>query len=63
MALKTGYSHDDAFDSGYLRVSDLHTVHYYQHGKKDGKPGKFFNKICRDWTVIGGVFNIQANNE
>ncbi|KAJ4303260.1 hypothetical protein N0V90_002153 [Kalmusia sp. IMI 367209] len=38
MALKTGYSHEDAFDSGFLKVSDLHTVHYYQYGQKEGKP-------------------------
>ncbi|KAL1597141.1 hypothetical protein SLS60_008723 [Paraconiothyrium brasiliense] len=43
MSLKTGYSHEDAFDSGYLQVSDLHTVHYYQHGKKDGKPVIFLH--------------------
>jgi hypothetical protein len=40
MALKTGYLHDDAIDDSFLQVSDLHTVHYYQFGKKDGKPGK-----------------------
>jgi proline iminopeptidase len=35
----TSYTHADAFDQGRLKVSDLHTLHYEQYGKPDGKPG------------------------
>ena len=28
-----------AFDSGYLRVDDIHTIYYEQYGRPDGKPG------------------------
>jgi proline iminopeptidase len=35
----TSYTHSDAFDQGWLKVSDLHTLHYEQYGKPDGKPG------------------------
>ena len=41
MALNSGYLHGDAFDQGDLPVSDIHTVHYAQYGKPDGKPGNF----------------------
>lgn len=41
MGLRTGYIHDDAFDEGFLQVTELHQVYFYQYGKKDGKPGKF----------------------
>lgn len=30
-----------AFDSGYLKVSDLHEIYYEQSGKKDGKPALY----------------------
>jgi hypothetical protein len=60
MALRTGYLHDDAFDDGFLQVSDLHTVHYYQFGKKDGKPGELL-KDCRHGRGLGGSFNSEAN--
>jgi len=35
-----GYNHTAAFDTGKLPVSEIHTLHYEQYGKKDGKPGK-----------------------
>jgi proline iminopeptidase len=38
----TGYTHSAAFDIGKLPVSDIHTLHYEQYGKQDGKPGKIF---------------------
>lgn len=41
MALDAGYQHGDAFDNGDLPVSGIHTVHYEQYGKPDGKPGKY----------------------
>ena len=34
-----GYDHDPPFDSGYLRVSDLHSLYYEQYGNPNGKPG------------------------
>ena len=34
-----GYEHDDAWDSDWLRVDDIHEIYYQQYGKKDGKPG------------------------
>jgi proline iminopeptidase len=37
---QTRYTHLDAFDTGRLPVSDIHTLHYEQYGKPDGKPGK-----------------------
>jgi proline iminopeptidase len=36
----TGYIHETAFDTGRLPVSQIHTLHYEQYGKKNGKPGK-----------------------
>ena len=33
-----GYPITDAFDSGWLKVSDLHEVYYEQSGKVDGIP-------------------------
>ncbi|KAK2807595.1 hypothetical protein FQN51_000028 [Onygenales sp. PD_10] len=33
-----GYTHEDAFDEGFLTVSPLHTIYYAQYGKQDGKP-------------------------
>ncbi|KAF2738870.1 prolyl aminopeptidase [Polyplosphaeria fusca] len=38
MAAEKGYTHGDAFDSGFLQVSDVHKVYYAQYGKPDGKP-------------------------
>ena len=35
----SGYEHSDAFDAGYLAVSDLHKLHYEQYGNPEGKPG------------------------
>lgn len=34
-----GYTHSAAFDDGFLEVSSIHTLHYEQYGKPDGKPG------------------------
>ncbi|CAL5868432.1 uncharacterized protein PFLUO_LOCUS2657 [Penicillium psychrofluorescens] len=39
----TSYTHSDAFDQGRLKVSDLHTLHYEQYGKPDGKPVIFLH--------------------
>lgn len=36
----SGYSHDDAFDDGLLRVDSVHQIYYAQYGVKDGLPGK-----------------------
>ncbi|KAB5551429.1 proline iminopeptidase, partial [Coniochaeta sp. 2T2.1] len=38
-----GYSHGEAFDEGFLQVSDLHTLSYHQYGKPDGKPVLFLH--------------------
>nr|AJD23152.1 proline iminopeptidase [Onygena corvina] len=38
-----GYSHEDAFDEGFLAVGDIHKIHYEQYGKKDGKPVIFLH--------------------
>ena len=35
-----GYEHEDAWNIDWLRVDDVHELHYQQYGKKDGKPGK-----------------------
>jgi len=35
-----GYHHEEAFDEGYIQVSDIHKVYYTQYGKQDGKTGK-----------------------
>ncbi|KAK2768105.1 hypothetical protein FQN53_006316 [Emmonsiellopsis sp. PD_33] len=32
------YTHEDAFDEGFLTVSPLHTIYYSQYGKQEGKP-------------------------
>ena len=29
---------EEAFDSGWLKVSDLHEIYYEQSGKEDGNP-------------------------
>lgn len=38
-----GYTHDDAYDSGFLPVGDIHQIHYEQYGKQDGKPVVFLH--------------------
>lgn len=38
-----GYTHDDAYDAGFLSVSDIHRIHYEQYGKQDGKPVVFLH--------------------
>lgn len=38
-----GYKHDPPFDSGFLKVSDIHRLHYEQYGKQDGKPVVFLH--------------------
>ena len=40
-----GYTHADAFNSGYLQVSSLHKIFYSQYGRQDGKTGKFLHLI------------------
>ncbi|KNG51874.1 prolyl aminopeptidase [Stemphylium lycopersici] len=32
------YQHEDAWNVDWLRVDDVHELHYQQYGKKDGKP-------------------------
>jgi len=34
------YAHTSAFDTGTLAVSEIHSLHYEQYGKEDGKPDK-----------------------
>ncbi|KAF2114956.1 proline iminopeptidase [Lophiotrema nucula] len=43
MTSEKGYEHTEAFDSGDLQVSDLHRIHYAQHGKPDGLPVIFLH--------------------
>ncbi|KAL4861790.1 proline iminopeptidase [Aspergillus spectabilis] len=40
---QTGYTHSDAFDTGILPVSDIHTLHYEQYGNPAGKPVLFLH--------------------
>jgi hypothetical protein len=35
-----GYRHEDAFDEGYIQVSDLHRIYYAQYGNRNGKAGE-----------------------
>ena len=37
------YEHAEAFDEGYLQVSDIHKLYYHCYGKKDGKPVVFIH--------------------
>ena len=37
------YPEIEPFDEGYLKVSDLHTVHYEQVGNPKGKKAVFFH--------------------
>ncbi len=46
MVLTLGYDHVDPFERGMLPVSDIHTLHYEQYGKPDGKPGYFRPRAC-----------------
>ena len=32
------YPEIEPYDSGYLKVSDIHDIHFEQCGKQDGKP-------------------------
>lgn len=41
----TGYEHEDAWDSGWLRVDSTHELYYEQYGNKTGKPGKHDNNL------------------
>ena len=54
-----GYKHDDAFDEGYLQVSDLHKVYYTQYGKQDGKTGELHSdrgiSKCLDMSPMFGL--------
>jgi len=34
------YENQQAWDEGYLEVSDLHRLYYAQYGNKSGLPGK-----------------------
>ncbi|KAK8017915.1 hypothetical protein PG991_007105 [Apiospora marii] len=43
MATDVGYVHEDAFDSGFLQVDQIHKVHYEQYGRQDGKPVIFLH--------------------
>ncbi|KAF2640363.1 proline iminopeptidase, partial [Massarina eburnea CBS 473.64] len=43
MSPPKGYQHNDAFNSGFLKVSDLHSVYYSQYGKANGKPVIFLH--------------------
>ena len=57
MTASTPYIHSPAFDEGYLQVSDLHTIHYEQYGKRDGKPVVFLHggpsgSATYDHTVV-----------
>lgn len=38
-----GYKHDPAFDSGFLKVSSIHRIHYEQYGNETGKPVVFLH--------------------
>lgn len=40
-AKRTKYPEIEPFDSGYLRVSDIHEIYYEQCGKPDGQPVLF----------------------
>lgn len=37
------YTHDAPFNSGFLKVSDVHSLHFEESGKKDGKPVIFLH--------------------
>ncbi|KAI0205329.1 prolyl aminopeptidase [Astrocystis sublimbata] len=39
----TGYTHDAAWESSYLKVDDIHELFYEQYGKKDGLPVIFLH--------------------
>lgn len=39
----TGYTHNDAWDSGFLTVSSLHQLYYQQYGLPNGKPALFLH--------------------
>ena len=38
-----GYKHDPPFDSDFLKVSDIHRLHYEQYGKQNGQPVIFLH--------------------
>uniref|UniRef100_A0A093V5T2 Proline iminopeptidase n=1 Tax=Talaromyces marneffei PM1 TaxID=1077442 RepID=A0A093V5T2_TALMA len=38
-----GYTHDPAFDKGYLSVGSIHKLHYEQYGNPNGKPVIFLH--------------------
>lgn len=42
----TGYTHDPPFDSGFLKLGDIHTMHYEQYGQPKGKPGEPARDDC-----------------
>ncbi|KAI6779261.1 uncharacterized protein J7T54_000991 [Emericellopsis cladophorae] len=39
----SGYVHEDAFDSGFLPVGDIHKVWYAQYGAPNGRPVMFLH--------------------
>ena len=41
--MKTLYPEIEPFDSGYLKVSDLHTIYYERVGNPDGIPVVFLH--------------------
>ncbi|KAK7479310.1 hypothetical protein BaRGS_00029480 [Batillaria attramentaria] len=41
--LRTQYPESEPYDSGWLQVSDLHCLHYWQYGNKNGNPVIFLH--------------------
>lgn len=39
----SGYAHEDAWDSGWLRVDSTHELYYEQYGKRDGRPALYLH--------------------
>lgn len=39
----TGYTHEKAYDSGFLKVSEIHRLHYQQYGNPSGAPVVFLH--------------------
>ena len=69
----SSYYHQDAFDEGYIKVSDLHTIYYAQYGKMNGKTGwspiealdkkkvNFLSRGCPDASILNFVSNLSLH--
>ena len=46
----------EPYDTGMLKVSDIHSVYYEQSGNKTGKPAIFLYVVFIYYILISSIF-------